>query len=46
MPTGGGSSGGGRAWQRGNSKNARGMSGARALQPPTDSDVDPMMSSV
>lgn len=27
----GGTSGGGRAWQRGNSKNARGMSGTRGL---------------
>ncbi len=38
--------GGGRAWQRGSSKNARGISGARGLQPPSDADVDPMMSTV
>lgn len=35
-----------RQWQRGGSKNARGQSGARPLQPPSDSDSDPMMSTV
>lgn len=37
---------GGRSWQRGNSKNGRGLSGSRPLQQPVDSDIDPMLSTV
>lgn len=38
---------GGRAWQRANSKNARGNSNSRQLSQPTDiTDIDPMMSSL
>ena len=45
-PSSSGLYGGGRAWHRGGSKNARGPSGTRPLNHPSDADLDPMMSTV
>jgi len=37
---------GGRTWQRGSSKNARGNSNSRQLTQPTDGETDTLMSTI